>query len=343
MPLSRPWYSDGNYAAVDTARIGQNSMWALKCFMKGTIGAVDGRGLWTVEGSSNGVTAGMDAVDRWGDTFVFGNMPWAAIGAARAWIVMKSPAIMGPYYLLIDGTANTDGSTAWVMMWASKVAFTGGTITARPTSTKEWAVHSPASVSPLRHQIWDGIVAGHNFHYTADASGSFWYHDSRNATSIFHYTMAFQVLTETHTGDTQNGFTITTFRTAARGSMEGSSGFFVNSSPAEGRIGGRTPSDSASSLAVQELMMTLPSCGSSWVNQTVANAADGKFDAFPVYIGGTVAFGAGLRGRLPDCSFVGGSTQGNGAPVGSSQPSSGSQEQMVVGNLLVPSSVAPNL
>lgn len=345
MTLSRTWYSDGNVAISDTAAVGKSSMWALKCFMKGTLGTVDARGLWTVEGSSDGATAGMDATDRWTDTYTPAKLVWAAIGTARSWIVLKSPAAMGPYYLLIDCTGNTDGSTAWIMMWASKAAFTGGSITARPTSTKEWAVHPPATVSPLRLQIWDGVVNGHNLHYTADANGNFWYADSKNGTGIFHFCLGFQVLSETRSLDTQKGFTLGCFNTAGRGAFDLGSGVWTTSGQAAGHIGGRTSTDSASSVAAQDINLSFVNMISSWANQTVANSIDGTFDVWPVYVGSNNAavMGSGSRGRLPDTALVGGSAVGNGAIPGSSAPSSGAQEQMVVGNILLPFSVPPNL
>lgn len=346
MALSRTWYSDGNFAASATNDIGRCAIWSLKCFMKKTLGTVDARGGWTVEGSSNGTTAGMDAVDRWTDVFVPANLVWAAIGTARSWIVMKSPAAMGPYYLLIDCTANTDGSTAWIMMWASKVAFTGGTTTARPTSTKEWPVHQSASVSPLRTQIWEGTVAAHNFHYTADASGNFWFHSSKTGSQIFHWSFGFQKLTENRTADLQATVTIVSFQSSARGSFDGSAanGAFGSANIAQGTVGGRNGAD-AVSHGPNEIVVMMPFINaSSWAAQIGPNATDGTFDVFPSYVGSVLASSRGVRGRLPDVSFIGGqSTPGSGATVGSSQPSSGSQEQMVVGNLLMPSSVAPNL
>ena len=97
---------------------------------------------WTVRGSSDGATAGMDGLDRWTTP---AKLIWAGGAVAHSWVVLEqtgltsvgNPPTSG-FQLLIDlnnGSANT------ASFYASHTgAFTGGTVTARPTATDEFSI-----------------------------------------------------------------------------------------------------------------------------------------------------------------------------------------------------------
>lgn len=336
MALSRTWYSNTNQACTDTANVGANLLWYLKAFLKGTVGTADGRGLWTVVGSSDGATAGMDSVDRWTNTYDLSKLVFADSSTARSWIVLQSPGALGMYLCLdFSGGADAGGGNC-MRAFASSTAFTGGSTSALPTATKQFQVHCTSSD---RQQMADGTVNPHKFHYTADASGNFWFMSSRNGTGMAHYLLGLQKVTEQHTGDVGSVFSLIAFKTTARGAAEfdGDGLWAQSAGSTSGRIGGRNISDSASLTGNMGITwpwtITNGTFNGSW---TAANPADGKWDVMPVYLVNPAA-GGGVRGRLPDCGIAfGASNAANGMAVGSSTPISGAVEQVVCGNLLLP-------
>lgn len=99
----------------------------------------------SVAGSSNSVTAGMDAVDRIGGT---GDLVWANAGTAHSWIVFKF-ANMGNCQLLLSlEGASASGSTAVLYFVGDGGAFTGGTTLNRPTNANEQSVMTSATPLP---------------------------------------------------------------------------------------------------------------------------------------------------------------------------------------------------
>ena len=89
---------------------------------------------WTVQSSSDGSTSG--ASDLWVD---IDDMIWSTSdGGARSWIVLRQTGISTTFELLIDcrqGSNNDDGGE--IDAYVAQSAFTGGSTTARPTSTDE--------------------------------------------------------------------------------------------------------------------------------------------------------------------------------------------------------------
>lgn len=89
-------------------------------------------GVWTVAGSSDGVTAGMDGVDRWTSTFNAAKIVHASAGSAHSWIVLYNAAL--GVWLTLDFAS---ASVSQVIPYFAYAAPTGGSVTARPTSTIE--------------------------------------------------------------------------------------------------------------------------------------------------------------------------------------------------------------
>jgi len=87
---------------------------------------------WTVRGSSNGTTAGMDAVDRWvTETDIVKNFA----GSAHSWIVLRQTGIATNFEICID--ANHSAGWLGTFVVSPSAGFTGGSTTARPTATDE--------------------------------------------------------------------------------------------------------------------------------------------------------------------------------------------------------------
>jgi hypothetical protein len=90
-----------------------------------------------IDYSSNGVTAGApgDGVDRWTSP---SDISW--ISQNMSWIVFKIPSFGSAFRMLIRGPGLSNTNT--ISFWISKVGFTGGTVSDRPTAIDE-VVQSP--------------------------------------------------------------------------------------------------------------------------------------------------------------------------------------------------------
>lgn len=127
-------------------------------------------GLWTCAGSSDAVTAGMDAVDRWGAIYDGTKIVRAAGAVAHSWIVLKSPVLNGAnWYLTIDFNSASDATTRFVF---AKAAPTGGSIAARPTSTQEWHVRPDNTIAD--QTLNDGASASSRLHAGMSTDGGFY-------------------------------------------------------------------------------------------------------------------------------------------------------------------------
>jgi hypothetical protein len=323
MALSRTWYTRGNIPAADTsttALVAKSILWAIKAALKdeltggtlGAEGAMPAGGKWTCEGSSDSATANLTGTDLWGSSFDGSKIVRASSGA-HSWIVLKSPVALGPRYLCIDYLSASDQNAVIV---ASNNAFTGGTTSARPTATKEWTV--------LSGQFAEASANVHRIHKTMDANGNFFIHVNRHATSLFNFSLWGVTLTNTESGELSPWFTAVQYTTGSRGAGR------VATMAVTGRVGDDTATHTGSFGDVQFSAATFG-------GTVQANALSGKWDLLPVFVGTTTSSKAGIRGLVPDVNIAGIAT------VGSSEPVSTSQERMLLGDLLVPSSVAPTL
>jgi hypothetical protein len=124
--LNNSWGTSGS-ALIDHQIVMRSIKNALKAFATNA---------WTVRGSSNGSTAGMDTTDRWSAN---GDLVWAASGAAHSWIVLRQAAIAGAAEVCIDLTPLENGvqGPRATIVWSASAGFTGGSVTNRPTATDE--------------------------------------------------------------------------------------------------------------------------------------------------------------------------------------------------------------
>lgn len=364
MALSRTWYTDANVAISDFSsalRVAQSILWGLKALLKGEVSGTNGPdgappvgSRWTCEGSSDSATAGMDAVDRWGATFDNTKLVRNTSGSAHSWIVLKSPAALAPLYMLIDWST---GSDATVTLRFSYNAFTGGSATTAPTSTGSWA-HSPDGSSSVSLSFTDGSSNNHNLHRVTDANGNFWFTSSKNASGLFHWLVGVQTLSETRTGETKPVISLVHQGFGGRGAgaqgARNPQGFFnaggsrsgANTNPLV--IGGRLYDNSAQMIGgpltigygvypAADFGMQGDTGGTeAW--RAAENAIDSKWDFFPCWVYDVNSTKGGTRGRIPDLSTV-----VNGVTIGAGAPSVASQERCVVGDLVIPFSVAPSL
>lgn len=115
---------------------------------------------WQCLGSSDGVTAGMDGVNRWLTSANLVNVAWPS-SSPRSWIVLKNPAT-GVSWCFHLQPNNTPGADAEMGISISS-SFTGGSTTARPTAPDElFRSHDmlDSSTNPLLMCVWhttDGL------------------------------------------------------------------------------------------------------------------------------------------------------------------------------------------
>lgn len=333
MALSKVWYTSANRAQDDvstTARVASSILFALKGFLMGHLTGTAGpdgqppaSSNWTLTLSSDGVTA--SAADNLGaGTYTAGKWVRAPAGVAHSWYVLKSPTTMldQPWFLLVDwGTA----SDQTVNMYISKNAFTGGTITARPTAVNESAF--------LAVTFAEATAAAGKCHFTTDANGSFWFAASRNGTGLAQWAVTMQELVDTRSsGDVARAVLLVHNLNTSPGAPDLASG-----SPTwRGHISDGTTGVGSSGGK----LLTCTLGGSTWAASILAaNPMDGKVDELPIaYIFDLTSAHVGLRGRLPDVWYV-----GNAVANGSVEPSVGTVERVKLGSCVLPFSVSLSL
>lgn len=141
----------------------------------GVTGAPPSGSLWTVHGSSDGVTAGMDGVDRWGSTFDLSKIIWSGDGeatGAKSWFVLKSPDAMGPVYItmVLSGLSALSRSINIRMTYAAP---TGGSSTTQPVAADYGSANNQGGGS---RNFWMGYYDPGNVlrcNMTRESNGSF--------------------------------------------------------------------------------------------------------------------------------------------------------------------------
>lgn len=153
---------------------------------------------WTVVGSSDSTTAGMDAVDRWTDHT---KLVWNNAGV-RSWIVLKQTGIVSAgsgFQICIHCNPLSGGGFADTnisIIASASAGFTGGSTSARPTATDEYQFFSGAWLfesnapqtgsGPYRIHVMqstDGSVT-RALVYRAGALNSFWSFEAPSASNL---------------------------------------------------------------------------------------------------------------------------------------------------------------
>lgn len=333
MSLSKTWYTTANraYDDVTTAqKMASSALFALYGTLLGYVSGTDGPEgarpssvYWTLAGSSDSSTAGIDATQRIGTTY--NNAKWvnvAAGGTPHTWFVVQSPSglLDGPWYLCVDWIGTDVEHATFVI---SKNAFTGGSTSARPTSTNEAALTGQAFIETT-------VAAGKSY-FSTDANGGFYFLLSRNGQGLFQFCLSIQPLVEARSsGDSGRTIMFAWQGTTAPGAPNFTSALII-----------RGVTQDASAAVVGSVMLLVGpqlSNTGAW-SQTNTNSIDSQVDALPmVYVNDTTAAHHGIRGRIPDCWYI--STQ---VAVGSTIPAVGTVERIIAGGFQIPGSLAPSL
>lgn len=335
MALSKTYYSTMNRALDDvttTTRVASSTLFALKEFLMGGISGTNGpegarpsSAYWTLVQNCDSVTVNTSGTDLLGGA-TYDNTKWVrANGAAHTWYVLKSPSGMMDsfWYLTVDWNATTDQTCNFVL---SRTLPSGGTTSARPTTTNE----------VLRANIFaEASANAAKTHFITDANGNFWFLESRNGQGYFQFGMGVQELVEARSsGDSARVAMLTCQAVANRGAWD----FVGNGNNAAFMLTntGTPPTANQTKILLPQGYSAAATTTYSNVN---TNSIDSKVDRLPIfYIYDNTASSTGVRGRVPDV-FIGSSQ----VAVGSTEPSSGTPEEMCVGGIWIPCSVAPSL
>lgn len=333
---NRTWYTQMNMTDPDTSsatNAAKGMFWSIKAALLGQLtgtagpeGAPSAGYYWTCEGSSDSSTAGMDATDRMTSTYTLSKIVQASSGV-HTWIVLKSPSGMpgGPYYLCLDYVST---GAQVIRAYGARAAFTGGSTSARPTSTKEWDIGGAAEFA-----ITDNAAATYRSHLAISANGDFYMAFNKSGSNFFWGALAFVGLDNTRSGDTTKAVTLMTPFSA--------SGAFVTPYLSTTKVMARTYNDGASVANGSICMMDYytGSSPASWTTvATAVNAADSKADPLPLFVHDKTSGAMGVRGTMPDCWHTGGQLA-----HGSVEPASGDIKHVSIGQIMMPFSVVPSL
>lgn len=323
--VSRPWTSRGNKpydANAVQLDLSRSVIWSLLTNLKGTVtggtatGTRDVDSEWVVKGSSDAATfnvAGSDLIAS------RANLVWANAGVAHSWWWAENAAL--GYQVVID--CITSASTGISLVAAPiGVPFTGGSLTARPTSTEEflWGTSSTGSTAvTFLADTTTGATC--NTHFAAADDGQFKFMASRAGTGIVFLYIALVKTTDV-TGDTRNVFWLGGASSSARGAP--------SKAMLETSIGGcigRNPNG----LAIQTAggVGVLAAGGTNLTGGTLGTDANsGKWNSTGLIVWGAVAGQYAYRGKIPDMYTIGNAT------IGSSIPSAAAQTRIVVGDYI---------
>lgn len=330
--LSRAYYTRNNAPLDDNTtaqRIAQSGLHRLKAHLMdqvstGTIGPEGARpasSIWSCISSSDGTTynSSGDAIGS-----AFNAAKWvraAAEGTAHTWIQLYN-ANAG-VYLIINYIGASD-TLAQVIY--SRTAFTGGSLTNRPTSTAEWYMGS-ASNSSVTVATDTNTSAQHRSHFTVASNGEFFYATSRDGTGVFYHLHAVLNAVQPDANDDHQSWSLYHGSTSGRGA-----GVWASLATVGTCLNGRNPGNTLTISTGGMLTYTFGS--SAWPGINGSDGKTGQYRPFPAYVV-TYTTVTAFRGTLPDVWAIG------TAAVGSSYPTAAAQTHMIIGDALVPSSVVP--
>jgi hypothetical protein len=239
---------------------------------------------WTVVGSSNSVTFGLDAVDRWVST---SNLVWANPGSNHSWIVLKQTGIASNFQICIS--LNSSNVYQVTIAASLSAGFTGGSLTARPTAADEYVLLNQSQFvrsSNIQQQlnVWqsnDGTCTR-----VVGISGG-------NVLSTF---LQVEVPINVVSGWTTPNFCNAVGTDSAGQGLGLISNFFTTSQVARGRspVGNFSLAYAGEANSSGVLLAQMTDVGS------VTNSFEGGFPFFPVFIYSASVNNKGRHGTLAD-------------------------------------------
>lgn len=322
--LTKTWSARGNRpnAANTTALlVAQSTIFALKEHMKdtatggSTAGTRNANSVWVTKGSSDSATANTSGTDLIASHT---NLVWST--GSHSWWWGENAQAGYQCVIACYGAASTSIGIAFAPI---STPFTGGTVSARPTSTQEFMWGTASTGATTVATFLSDVVTGNNnyTHYITADDGQFWFLVSRAGLGIFSTCLGF--VKPVGSSDTRAAYAVGSTLASARGSM-GRSILFDSGNGAVSR----TPN--GTSVAVGGFEVKALAGGTHYLGTGTVDANSGKYLAFPVDAFSATAGQVAYRGRVVDFVAVG------ARPVGDSFPSTAAQERVVVGDVMLP-------
>lgn len=215
----------GTENTTSNALLTQFAAWSLKQHLidAHTTGTLHGtraaNSVWTVVGSSDGATAGLDGVDRWTTTFTASKIVRASQGSAHSWIVLRN--VTSGLWVCIDMN-NTNSGT--LSITCSQSAPTGGSTTTRPTMSGEWmaglqrGTNSDVNASASSQIVSESTLNTLYYtHFSCAEDGTFHFEVSRAGSGRMNVFLALWRTTGADASDTRNWYWIHDNQTTPRG------------------------------------------------------------------------------------------------------------------------------
>jgi len=139
--LAKTWQFSINQQTANSGSVETNTDTAF-LLIKNALKAF-GSGAWTVVGSSNGTTAGIDGVDR---LSTIADIVHNNAASAHSWIVLKNTGLGSNFQVLF--AFDSSNPYQWTIITSPSAGFTGGSITANPTTTDGFTHLSVGSFWP---------------------------------------------------------------------------------------------------------------------------------------------------------------------------------------------------
>lgn len=247
---------------------------------------------------------------------------------AHSWIVLKSPAGLGPIYFTIDLNVSTNN----VSFVYAKTAPTGGSTTARPTSVDEvypsagnWnniQVHNGGTTV----RAHGGLATDGNFHMMSSFDGN----------GFFYSIVMLQYIAEAKSLD---NYPVHMYFKGANSGVLTIGNITGNNTLTNASFFGRTRTGLTmiANDATQWCWNT--SSGQLFVNAlTTTDYADSQYNDMPVYIYNQVSGYKSLRGRWIDYRWCPGNI-----PSGAIESSQTSPTSVVIGNFWIPYNAIPQI
>jgi len=306
--------------------LAQSFIWSFVAHMLNTLagGTVGGtrhaNSVWTCESSSDGVGGfgNNDNVNRW-PTYL--NCIWAATGSNHSWFVLENTTL--GYQVCVDLNSATT-SVAGFVATEIAVPFTGGTATARPTSTREFVWNIGSTGTSANAVFLTDVALGNSnwTHYVTADDGQFHVSTSRTGFGMFTTFVALQKTINNHVSDTRNVFWVGHSTNSNRGAP-------AAISTIDTPLGcvGRDPNGLGLASSGGGRRFTFGATAypqNHGVNTLTGNYMAVAFDVMSLT--GQVSY----RGQIPDMYPIGTAT------VGASVPSTVAQERVVMGDFVVP-------
>lgn len=293
-------------------------------------------GTWCLIGSSDGITAGMDGLDRWTNTYTAGKITRNTAGASHSWYVLRSPVMAShTYYLLVDWSTSTD-HTINITLGVDAPPL-GGSITLGPS------VQNPAALAGNNFSInstSQSTIGSVKVHGQLATDGSFNILMSRDFSQEFSTGIIVHLLSNYKGTDAYPVWLHCTADTTAQPNTAGYANALANDSKGLDTVGNGTmryPDGSGSGNygLITPAVTNIP---------TYPDAFDGTIPLFPVAVANKTAGNYTIRGRLQDIYYspcVGGTTAptiGVGSVDNSATP-----QYMVIGRWYFPTDAIPNI